>query len=45
MCAEIILSAKQAKQIAYDWYDIIVKTITEQGGAENAETEKQKNFI
>lgn len=34
MCTEVILSTAQAKQIAYDWYDIIVKTITEEGEIE-----------
>mgnify|MGYP004479423399 CR=1 FL=1 len=39
MCTEVILSTAQAKQIAYDWYDIIVKTITEEGEIENEKKE------
>lgn len=38
MYADINLSTAQAKQIAYDWYDIIVKTITEEGEVKNEET-------
>lgn len=37
MHAEIILSNEQVKEIAYDWYDVIVKAITEMRGGENSE--------
>ncbi len=38
MHAQIILSDEQVKEIAYDWYDAIVKAISEmKGDAENEE--------
>lgn len=39
MHAEIILSNEQVKEIAYDWYDAIVKAISEMKG--DVENEKK----
>ena len=40
MHAQIILSDEQVKEIAYDWYDVIVKAIIEMRGGEKNDDEK-----